>query len=299
MFEAQQFCEDYGLAYSLRHKHVTRGWVGIPCPFCSGNPGYHGGFNPRKGYYSCWRCGGHWLPKVISTLLAVSISSARIIETRYTTGDPSAEAEQAISSADACVRPEGSGPLGDRAWTYLQGRDFEPGELEAEWGLQDTGTSGRYKFRIIAPITYGGRLVSYQGRDYTDQQMEKYKACMLAHEVVHHKNILYGIDRAPAGGSAVAVEGVTDVWRLGPGAVGVFGIEWTVAQAMLAGRRWKRLFVLFDNEELAQEQAEEFFRAAASFRADLDGEIIRLPGIKDPGDLKPGDAKYLMRQLGL
>jgi DNA primase len=295
-FNALQFCEDHGLAYAERHKHVTRGWVGVPCPFCTGNPGFHGGFNPRRGYYKCWRCGWHPLTRVIATLLHVPYSTARKIEAKYTTGGAEFENEQLAAAPDVCHLPS-TAPLSSAARQYLTGRGFDPERIENLWGVADGGHAGAYKFRLLAPVTYRGRIVSYTGRDYTGRQDPKYKSCRTEDEAIHHKNILYGGDEA-RGDKAIVVEGPTDCWRLGAGAVGVFGIEWTVPQAILLAGRYRRLFILFDREEQAQAQADELWMAVKSFRADLDGEILTLPGVKDPGDLSQKDADYLMKTLG-
>ena len=66
---------------------------------------------------------------------------------------------------------------------YLIKRNFDPDELEFKWRLVSTGPVGPYKHRIIAPIYFNEKLVSYQGRDITDKAKLKYKACKRILEV--------------------------------------------------------------------------------------------------------------------
>ena len=99
------------------------------------------------------------------------------------------------------------------------------------------------------------------------------------------------------GHSVVIVEGITDVWRLGPGAVATFGIEWTNEQALLL-KNFARVFVMYDFEE---EQAEEQAYKLGVTLSGLGGvsvEKLYVPGHDgDPGDLTNEKARSLMGQL--
>ena len=81
--------------------------------------------------------------------------------------------------------------------------------------------------------------------DITGRQTLRYKACPIEQEVIHHKHVTYGIDLVPRK-TCVIVEGITDVWRLGPGAVALFGTEWTPEQLLFLAKRMKTAHVLFD-----------------------------------------------------
>jgi hypothetical protein len=44
--------QDYNIDFvSENHKHSRPGWVNVRCPFCTGNEGYHLGFNLNEEYY--------------------------------------------------------------------------------------------------------------------------------------------------------------------------------------------------------------------------------------------------------
>lgn len=176
---------------------------------------------------------------------------------------------------------------------YLEGRLFDPGALERLWGLQGTGPIGQYKFRVIAPVLQGGVLVSYQGRDITGRQELRYKACEEKDEVIHHKHILYGSDLVQD--RVVVVEGITDAWRLGPGAVATFGCRYTAPQRE-ALAQFREVFVMYDSSDpVAQACGADLAEALALLVEHV--EIITNDW-KDPGSAPQDEADALMRELG-
>lgn len=134
-----------------------------------------------------------------------------------------------------------------------------------------TAHMGNYKQRIIAPIFYNGKMVSYQGRDITEKQI-KYKACSTEKEIIHHKHLLYNFDSVSD--KMIICEGVADVWRLGKGAVCTFGVAYTKEQVLLIlEKKIKKIWILFDNEVEAQKQAEKL-AADIILHSGIDVEIL-------------------------
>lgn len=194
------------------------------------------------------------------------------------------------------------GELGAMHIQYLESRGFDAEKLESLWGLMGTKGIGRYPNRIIAPIFLNGTTVSYQGRDVTGKQKLRYKACSLEKEVIHHKNTLYGIDNCKD--SIVVVEGITDVWRLGYGAVCTFGIKYTTSQLRMIASK-KRRYIMYDTQD-PQARAQGLSLAA---------QLSLLPGLteyvelgsthawidpragKDPGNLTQEEADAIMAEL--
>jgi len=298
MFQARRFYEDYGIDYSdgtISHKHTRRGWINRPCPFCTGNPGLHLGYNESNGYYVCYRCGGHSAAKVVRALRGSSWTEAKRLVSAYG-GEEAYKTKRAREAKEKeieVVLPKGSGPLIEQHRVYLVARYFDPEALEDIWGLLGTNHLGPYKWRIIAPILFGGKLVSYQGRDITGRSDKKYKACARDSEQIHHKQVLYGYDLADR--DVLVVEGVTDVWRMGPGSVATFGIKYTPAQVKLLSQ-FRRVFVWFDEED--PEAEEKNLQLASELTAlGVDSEVIRAGIEGDPGDLNQKDADYVMREL--
>ena len=72
--------------------------------------------------------------------------------------------DDGIERASKCV-PPGSKDLKPMHIKYLKSRGLDPEQLQSIYDIRGTGVAGKYKFRVIAPIYYRGRVVSYQGRD--------------------------------------------------------------------------------------------------------------------------------------
>jgi DNA primase len=180
---------------------------------------------------------------------------------------------------------------------YLLGRDFDPDQIERDYQIVGTGPLGDYKHRIIVPIYRQGQLISYMGRDVTGRVKKRYKNCPGEQQVFPAKSWLYGLDRCWDRDRVLVVEGPTDVWRMGIGAVATMGINWTWEQAaLLAG--FKTVFLLFDPEDQAQEQARKLTEVLVL--GGVDTEVVQLnAGEQDPGSLSRDRVLYLRRWLGL
>lgn len=291
-----KFLHDYNIPYSTSGtKHNRRGWVQIGCPFCAGGVGTHLGIKLPGAFASCWRCKGKSIPNTIQALLGISWPETRAILSKYETNKKIQQTQKKkIKLIDKKVKfPMGTTDLTPRHDAYLESRRFDPEYLEKVFDLQGTGPTGEYKHRIIAPIVLQDTLVSYQGRDITDKSKIKYKACANEDEALPHKHTLYGADLARLE-RVVIVEGITDVWRLGPGAVATLGTSFTPAQIKMLCKNWEKAFVLFDPEPTAQKIGNDLGEALGS--TGMNVEILSLEGC-DPGDMEECDASALMKDL--
>ena len=297
MFDANGFCRDYNVPTAPRHhKHHRRGWINVVCPFCSGNPGWHLGINIAGGYSSCHRCGEHWIVQTISALAGVFVSQAYDIAKQYTSGEDAARYEPR-DYAEQLVLPPDVQPLTDNHRKYLQGRDFDPDELVALWDIKSIGRyGGQYKNRIYIPIVSGGRVISYTSRDVTGERSDKYRVCPEANEVYHHKFSLYGIDKA-RGDTAAVVEGVFDVWRWGPGAVGTMGSEFLVPQVALLAKRFRRVFIFRDPDSAGAASSQRLYQQLDV--RNVDCEILYNDSGLDPGDTPHEEIQALKKELGI
>jgi len=292
MFDAKTFLEQYGIEHTDRDpKHGRTGWVQVHCPFCSGHEGWHGGFNIANGYYNCWRCGSHYLPKVVSALTGINYHDALKIVKQLSSGEVG-ERYKTRNYAKELTLPD-TIPLNRRAKKYLTDRNYNPEKLEAIWGIKSTPHIGKYAFRIFIPITHNNKTISYTTRSITGAE-PKYKACDDDKELYHHKFTLYGADKIINKDVCVVVEGPTDVWRLGIGAVGLFGINYSEPQVNLLSK-FKRVFVFFDPESQAQIQAEKLYYQLTIRRVEC--QLLEDDGLNDPGDLSQTMADQLMKEL--
>ncbi|HSH52442.1 MAG TPA: hypothetical protein VK982_12030 [Bacteroidales bacterium] len=282
------------------NKHCTAGWANIHCPFCPGSDDYHLGVHIRTGRFYCWRCGWKPTPKAIAKIIGVSEQKAKELIRQYkiNTGSKSAAPEQKEKIQFKPHRlPKPYSNLQKQHKKYLKKRGFDPDYLEQEWGLLGTGPVSYldkidYKNRIIIPIFWKNQQVSFQTRDITGKSDKKYIACPKVREKILHQDILYGKNWSRD--TAICVEGVTDVWKLGDSAFAVFGIGFRQMQVRLIAKMFKRVIILFDEEPQAIKQG-EILKAELAFRGvDVHQEILKG---KDPGDMEQDDADYLVKQL--
>ena len=301
MFAAKNFCSDYNIDIAQLGKHFRPGWVNIVCPFCHGHAGYHGGFNIAEGYYNCHRCGYYPLIKVISVLTGVSQNIAKDIVKKYSTvSETLSQQESRINIPSQIIFPSDTKSLTQKAKQYLMSRNFDPDKLTSIWKLLSTGHTGFYKHRILAPIYQRQQLVSYQTRDITGKHSQPYLACHQDEEIIPHQHCIYGLDQA-TNRKCIVVEGITDVWRLGPDAVATFGISFTKQQAQLIAINFDTVFIMFDSEPQAQNKAEELgWLLDGAFGNKVN--VINLPFLTedvDPGDLPQDTANDIMKEIGL
>jgi DNA primase len=178
---------------------------------------------------------------------------------------------------------------------YLKYRRFDPGHLVREWGLRGVGNLGaEWSWRIIIPIhNKDGLEVSYTGRVIGETRTPRYLTLDLEKSIESPKSLLYGEQYASE--TIVVVEGPTDVWRIGRGAVATFGTSWTEEQAARI-RKYKTRYIMFDNEKPAQRLARKLADAVSS----APGKTEIITGlVTDPGDLEPEEVDELKKELGL
>jgi hypothetical protein len=273
MFNVTKFLEEYSIPYWTEGNNVTTGWINIQCPWHADSSN-HLGFSP-DGALTCWKCGGHSIIATIAILLRTSSEKARDIYHKYQVGGSVRPSLQKRSSSQKVLPldfPPGTGPLLPQHRTYLFNRNFDSYQLEKDWGLKGTAHLGNYKWRIIAPIYHNQQLVSWQARDITNWSKYKYLNCSLDKSIRPHKHCLYGLDKVP-GDKIIIVEGITDVWRLGYGAVATFGLGYTWEQFSLM-IQFSKCYILFDPGEDAQNRADELANKLSAFRQDVERETL-------------------------
>lgn len=289
--------QDYNIPYLTEgHKHCREGWVNTPCPFCTGNAGYHLGYNLESNNFVCWRCGGHNTVSTLMQLLNIQRYEAYELVKKY-----ELILQAKIKKVKVVMSPFKLPPtlpeLPPLHRKYLQKRNFDPDKIISEWGIQATGRIAtldkiNYRYRLIIPVQWQGQTVSFTSRDITDLHPLKYIACPENREKVNIKTILYGKENK-WGDLGIVCEGATDVWRLGECACAVMGIKYKPAQVRVLSKLFKRVAVVFDDDVQAVKQAEKLvwdlrFRGVEAFRVNITG---------DPGAMSNDDAKALINEL--
>jgi len=255
-FDVIQYLEDRGIEYRLRGKNVSRGWVEINCLWCD-DPSFHLGISPQR-FLNCWRCGSKGsIINLICKIDKCSKPAAKEILKQYShLTDETLNIilnKQPQPWAKSSLSLPGRPGLHDQYRDYLIKRKFNPDFLEVYYRLRSGPIAGRYHHRIIIPIIQNQQPVSFLARSISNSLQPKYLASPSEQSLKPIKHCLYGIDEIKD--EAVIVEGVTDVWRWGPGAVAVFGKTMTWEQIQLLKSRAHRVTVLLDAD--AHKEAEK------------------------------------------
>ena len=296
MLDFQNICKQYRIAYiGEGHHHCHSGWIQIHCPFCaSGESGWHLGFGLKHGNFNCWRCGKKkaWdiliavFPKRSPSDIMKIVNDNQITKT----GIP----KKKKLRRKTIEKPPRMEAMSSAHKKYLKKENYDPDELEKIWNLQGTKhLSGNWSHRIIIPFyDLDENVIAYQGRILSKHGKPKYKMTENDKLPVEPDSIIYGLHKVP-GDSIIIVEGCSDVWRMGPGAVATCGIDWKISQANQL-RKYKNRFIMFDPENVAQKQAEKL----AKWLSFYSGHTEIIDGLScDPGDLPQKEADDITQEL--
>lgn len=288
-FDVITFLDDKGIEYFTEGKNISSGWIGIHCPFCE-DFSTHGGINLSSKAFSCFRCGEKANAiKLVAKLLGISQKQASGIVKRYF------DLKSIISPKEKVYSNKVKLPLAvtknfESAYIdYLEKRKFNSELLIAKYDLFAGGLSGDFKFRIVAPVYLDRQLVTFVGRDITGLSDKRYKNLANELSVIPCKQTLYNIDSVRD--TAIVVEGIFDVWRIGDGCVATFGTAITNEQILLL-KDLRRVFILYDYDAI--KPAEHLFARLSVFIKDI--EIIKLDA-GDPAEMSEDDVLHLRREL--
>lgn len=293
-------CEHHNVPFleGGKHHHCVEGWIQLHCPCCSdGTSGWHLGYSTESGAWNCWRCGKQSTAKVLSSLLPnVPLQQLFSQFAKHRTS----LAERPIVKKEERKRvkppPNMRNSLGPAHRKYLWSRGFDVKKLVDKWGLGSTAsTSGLWNWRIVIPVhDVTGRLVSYIGRAISSKNSLRYLSLSEEDSIITPKNMLYG-EQFIGGSTVVVMEGPTDVWRFGSGAVCTFGTSWTREQAARL-RRFHRCVIMYDPSMPAQIQAEKL---ATWLSGSVDIVEIVDTESNDPGSLSLDEVRNLRLELAI
>lgn len=279
-----EFLDEYGIPRRTEGEHARSGWIQLDCPWCgAGTEKYHLGYNIAKQFFHCWKCGWH---SVIDTLLEIVPSLSRDdLRALYR---PSETPLAAPKPKGKYREPRGVEPLGAAHRRYLQGRRFQPDEIATIWDVQGIGLRGRPPWRLFIPIIVEGHCVAWTSRALHDEGT-RYRSSSLEDSDIPVKELLYGADYCA--NEVLVVEGPTDAWRIGPGAVATLGTAVSMKQCELLSS-FSVVHICFDSSPEAQRRANKLY-------SELDGlvyvDIVRCPA-EDPGSMTRQQTQKLRRQ---
>jgi len=297
-FDIEAYLQNRGIEYITEGKNVTAGWLEINCPFCGDDPSFHMGVSPER-WISCWRCGtkGSVL-KYIMFVEDCSYGKAKKIAMEFvdeTLSHLKIEDRDEIYRPSKVVLPESKKLLDDH-YNYLENRGFDAKEIERKYKLTATGKcrgiDSKYSYRILVPVLVNRLPVSFTALSHTSSR-QRYLHCEDSRAVIPMKSLFYNIDSVRD--TALIVEGVTDVWRMGDGCIAAMGEVFTIKQVLfLVRRKVLRCFVMFDAEYNAQKRAKSLAEMLSGFIKHV--EIYELE-IGDPGELSEEEAKKIRQDI--
>lgn len=293
---------DYRIPFSLK---VNKGWINTNCPYCDTKiNSFNMGFNPTSDYCTCWKCGNHNLIRTLSRIL--SIPSNLIHQTL--------QPYQGRNSILHTLNKRQSNVLKLELPTdtflpierkYLIKRNFIPELLNEKYKIVGGGISGKWKYRIIIPLIYNNKIVSWTARSILDKSklkeldIPRYKNLSIEESVINPKEVLFNLDNC-LGDTAVLTEGPFDVIRLGDGFFCSFGTSLTQSQIKIIQQRFKKIYIMFDNEVKAQDKARKVGLELSSLGVDV--EVVNAYddfNKNDGGELTPEEVEIIREELDL
>ena len=287
MFDLHSYCMEYGFPYfASGHKNVGVNWHATSCPSC-GDSSAHCGISKKSNAVHCFKCG--YKSNIISMIrkhLKCSPEKAKGIFKQYNNGyiDESyflSAVNKDVQEVQLPFNLEKRMPESHKK--YLASRKFDPDLLIAKYGLLGAGgyCEPKYRYRVIIPIEMDGKLVSFLGRGIYKTIEPRYYNAPATASIIPVKNALYGMEYV--GNTAIIMEGVTDVWRFGSGAVSTMGADLTNLQLLTLKKAGVRnVCFAYDPDKTGRKKSEMGVRACALMG--FNSYNYALEGDKDIGD---------------
>lgn len=250
MFNAIQFLKDFNIQFDLNSKNASKGFVNIKCVFCE-DTSDHLGISLTLPAVKCWKCGKHSLYDTIQKLLPFE-NPKQIIKQYDTNLIINNKLDKKLNYNNTEIKLPGS-KLEKCHKLYLQKRGFDPDYIEEKYKLQGTLYDSKYPYRIIIPIYFNSKLVTYQTRGITKDT--KYINCLPNKEIIPIKETLYNLDNCKED-FIVVTEGVFKVMKLGDNSCCTYGKNFSNIQIKLLSK-YKKVFVYFDPDSAGKDGAEK------------------------------------------
>lgn len=290
------------IPFVTQGKNVGKNVIGINCPFCGNDTGYHLGILPN-GYYSCWKDASHRgkVEYLLTQLLNISYNEAKELlkgkilldddwDLWYNIKTKKEEPLKEIQFPKEFREIKNSG-MEKMFYNYLSKRGFEvTQEFLSKYKLK-CSLIGDFSYRIILPIIEDGKLITWTGRSIDPNAVLRYKDLASNQSVKKAKHCIYNYDNIKYGGRKLYIlEGPFDVLKLdwySPkdiSATCIFTTSMTdeqVSMLIKASEKFKEVFITLDRG--ADHQALKLLDQL-SFLNNID--IKKLPDdIKDAGEM--------------
>lgn len=284
-----ELLREHGVPFrnASEHHHVTHGWLGADCPFCSPNSGHFRlGIKLDDLRCSCWSCGWHPTIPTLAELTGLPFHQLRgMLE-----GLDTPRREEEVHGK--LVLPEGLGALLPAHRDYLAGRGIDPDDAGDRWGCRGLGIAPRLQWRVWIPARSRGKTASWTTRSIAENPKLRYVSARPEQESLSLKSLLLGEEHCSH--AILVVEGPLDAMILGPGAVSTSGLTITRAQVNRMAKYPVRVICL-DAEPVAQRVARKLCRALGAFPGQTFN--ICLESGKDPGSCSRRERREIQRRF--
>lgn len=293
MIDVKALLDNLNIEYKDHGKNVSANDINIDCPFCGADK--HLGVNTNSGVVNCWVCNFDGLKKwpslvsILSKITNLNFSKIRNLMNEFGWGEhyyPSFSEDNGLSDfgklPKACTIISANDINCSKAIKYLNKRNFDYSITE-KYNLM-ISQSTYYIGRIIIPIYFEDKLVSFTSRDYTGRQDNRYKNAPLFMSTERIKNMLYNYDNAKEYEHIYLLEGPTDVWRMGSDSMSVFKSSLSLKQRnillKLSKKSLNSITIIFD--PMASMRAYIAADDLSPFIKNI--KVVRLEGEKDVAD---------------
>lgn len=301
----ENILEDYGIDFIDQGQNSSREFINIQCEnvgCCENDTKYKRGIHRSMTYTNCW-AGDH--PIHIQEL----VKSLGIPWNVWYQGIKDEEDDwDNIKKKEYKDSDEFKGIIipGEELSTphkdYLISRGLSPDFLIKHFKLKGytyEAENWKLKYRLIIPIYKDNLPISYIGRSYLKDSENRYMCCLPEEESYFHKFSFFNIDKA-TNDKVLLVEGTFDVFKLvyasnNFNVIASYGTQILDEQLTLLRRRFKVVYILYDNEEKAQNKAMKIVNYLKSYG--VEATSIVLNEFNDPGEMDLETAKYLVKGL--
>lgn len=237
MIDIVSYFDNLGIDYKSGGKNVSANDVNICCPFC-GEDRFHLAIHRENGKMNCWVCdldGFKYRPNFVNLVMELEncdFITAKSIIKDYTIDSEDDDVVEHVTPSFLSLPQEMQSfhdTICNEHWSvaygYLESRGFDMTHVD-KYKLGFC-SHGEYAYRIIVPIYFEGKLVSFVGRDYTSMLGLRYMNCRSKDVLMKNSDVLYGYDNYISYRMSVdtnhlyLLEGCTDVWSLGDVSVGL------------------------------------------------------------------------------
>jgi hypothetical protein len=310
---------DYNIPFLTEGKNVKDGNVNVQCPWCgSEDKSMHMGINLETGMWGCWRSSEHRGRDI--RYLIIKLINCSIVEAEYlldirnnilneedlmqlfnasfsTTKDNKVKK---YGGQDTLVLPVNFHWPQGLFTKYLSYRGFEDLTFFVEKYKIYSCLFGDWRYRLIFPIYFRSKLVTWIGRSIATNPYLPYMDLSIEESVRHSKYCLYNFDNLVGGDILFITEGIFDALKLdyySPDRVNatcIFTKTMRNEQAYLLyeiAPKYKKLVLMLDTD--AQQEAFKIVQDLGFISNILLGTLPL--NVKDPGELSEKGVKTLVK----